>query len=204
MHARSDMVVAMGPQHAALCADAGLSRPAVHRRLCAMAGRQVRELKVGGNWRRERALAFPIPVDPDDERVLSHDQRSGGSAPPCRIPLATSLPKPCVLSPGVCGAGDTTIHQRPLLQRRPQAITRLAPLRWGSIPIFVSASSPIPGVAGCDTGSKRCTISSTGRSARLLTMRGELTPRGASHGPENAEGVQRVRERGQTRWQDFA
>jgi hypothetical protein len=67
MHARSDMVVAMGPQHAALCADAGLSRPAVHQRLCAMAGRQVRELKVGGNWRRERALAFPIPVDPDDD-----------------------------------------------------------------------------------------------------------------------------------------
>ena len=48
MHARSDMVVAMGPQHAALCADAGLSRTAVHQRLCAMAGRQVRELKVGG------------------------------------------------------------------------------------------------------------------------------------------------------------
>ena len=67
MHARSDMVVAMGPQHAALCADAGLSRTAVHQRLCAMAGRQVRELKVGGNWRRERALAFPIPVDPDDD-----------------------------------------------------------------------------------------------------------------------------------------
>jgi hypothetical protein len=67
MHARSDMVVAMGPQHAALCASAGLSRSAVHQRLCAMAGRQVRELKVGGNWRRERALAFPIPVDPDDD-----------------------------------------------------------------------------------------------------------------------------------------
>jgi hypothetical protein len=67
MHARSDMVVAMGPQHAALCANAGLSRTAVHQRLCAMAGRQVRELKVGGNWRRERALAFPIAVDPDDD-----------------------------------------------------------------------------------------------------------------------------------------
>ena len=49
MHARSDMVVAMGPQHASLCANAGLSRAEVHRRLCAMAGRKVRELKVGGN-----------------------------------------------------------------------------------------------------------------------------------------------------------
>ena len=67
MHARSDMVVAMGPQHAALCADAGLSRAEVHHRLCAMAGRTVGELKVGGNWRRERALAFPIPADPDDD-----------------------------------------------------------------------------------------------------------------------------------------
>ncbi len=70
MHARSDMVVAMGPQHAALCANAGLSRAEVHRRLCAMAGRKVRELKVGGNWRRERALAFPIAVDPDDDECV--------------------------------------------------------------------------------------------------------------------------------------
>jgi hypothetical protein len=67
MHTRSDMVVVLGPQHAALCANAGLSRAEVHRRLCTMAGRTVRELKGGGNWRRERALAFPIRVDPDDD-----------------------------------------------------------------------------------------------------------------------------------------
>jgi hypothetical protein len=67
MHARSDMVVAMGPQHAALCAEAGLSRQEVHRRLCELAGRRVRDLRNGGNWRRERALAFPIEVDPDDD-----------------------------------------------------------------------------------------------------------------------------------------
>jgi hypothetical protein len=67
MHARSDMVVAMGPQPASICAQAGLDRAEVHRRLCEMAGRTVRELKRGGNWRRERALAFPIPVDPDDD-----------------------------------------------------------------------------------------------------------------------------------------
>jgi hypothetical protein len=67
MHARSDMVVAMGPQHAALCATMGLSRTEVHGRLCALAGRQVRDLKGGGNWRRERALAFPTAVDPDDD-----------------------------------------------------------------------------------------------------------------------------------------
>jgi len=67
MHARSDMVVAMGPQHAAICAEAGMSRAEVHRTLCELAGRKVRDLKNGGNWRRERALQFPIDVDPDDE-----------------------------------------------------------------------------------------------------------------------------------------
>jgi hypothetical protein len=42
----------------------------VHRCLCTLAGRTVRELKVGGNWRRERALAFPIAVDPDDDACV--------------------------------------------------------------------------------------------------------------------------------------
>ena len=67
MHARSDMVVAMGPQHASICANAGLSHADVHTRLCELAGRRVRDLKNGGNWRRERALGFPIKVDPDDD-----------------------------------------------------------------------------------------------------------------------------------------
>ena len=67
MHARSDMVVAMGPQHAEICVKAGWSRADVHRRLCELAGRKVRDLKGGGNWRRERALALPIDIDPDDD-----------------------------------------------------------------------------------------------------------------------------------------
>src|SRR5205085_1062757 len=58
MHARSDMVVAMGPQHAAICASAGMSRADVHARLVARAGRKVRDLTDGGNWRRERAAAL--------------------------------------------------------------------------------------------------------------------------------------------------
>lgn len=67
MHApRTDMVVALNPQHAKICADGGLGREEVHRRLCALAGRRVKELRRGGNWRRERALAMPIDVDPDD------------------------------------------------------------------------------------------------------------------------------------------
>jgi hypothetical protein len=70
MHARSDMVVVMGPQHASLCAAGGLSRADVHRELCQKAGRKVRDLKRGGNWRRERALALPIKVDPDDDECF--------------------------------------------------------------------------------------------------------------------------------------
>jgi hypothetical protein len=67
MHAQSDMVVAMGPQHATICAKAGMSRADVHAELCRFAGRKVKDLKDGGNWRRERALQFPIRVDPDDD-----------------------------------------------------------------------------------------------------------------------------------------
>jgi hypothetical protein len=65
MHVRSDMVVAMSPEQASVCAKGGLSRADVHRTLCEMAGRRVRDLKHGGNWRRERALK--INVNPDDD-----------------------------------------------------------------------------------------------------------------------------------------
>ncbi|MEK6710857.1 MAG: hypothetical protein AABZ64_09790 [Nitrospinota bacterium] len=67
MHVRSDMVVAMGPQHAEVCAKGGMSRADAHAELCALAGRRVGDLKRGGNWRRSRALELPIPVDPDDD-----------------------------------------------------------------------------------------------------------------------------------------
>jgi len=69
-HARTDMVIAMGPQHAAICDAAGMSRADVHAWLTERAGRKVRDLKGGGNWRRERALAFPIKVDPDDDECF--------------------------------------------------------------------------------------------------------------------------------------
>jgi len=67
MHTRADMLIAMGPEHALTCATAGMTRADVHRRLCEIAGRKVRDLRNGGNWRRERALALPIKVDPDDD-----------------------------------------------------------------------------------------------------------------------------------------
>ena len=69
MHVRSDMVVAMSPEQATICAGAGLSRADVHGKLCAMAGRTVRDLKRGGNWRRERALKINVDPDNDDQLV---------------------------------------------------------------------------------------------------------------------------------------
>jgi hypothetical protein len=65
MHVRSDMVVAMSPEHATICSTAGLSRADVHRKLCEMAGLKVRDMKRGGNWRPERAVK--LGVDPADE-----------------------------------------------------------------------------------------------------------------------------------------
>jgi hypothetical protein len=64
----SDMVVAMSPQHAALCSSAGMTRAAVQRRLCELAVREQRNLKRGGNWRPERARAMGL--DPEDDDCL--------------------------------------------------------------------------------------------------------------------------------------
>lgn len=64
----SDMVVAMSPQHARLCAQAGMSRADVVRRLAELAVRRQSELKRGGNWRPERARAMGI--DPGDDDAL--------------------------------------------------------------------------------------------------------------------------------------
>ncbi len=65
---RSAISVAMSPQHAKLCADAGMSRADVHRRLCELAGRRQGDLKRGGNWRAERARA--MNADPDDDECF--------------------------------------------------------------------------------------------------------------------------------------
>ena len=45
----SDMVVAMSPQHAKMCADAGMSRAEVAQRLHELAERPQSSLKRGGN-----------------------------------------------------------------------------------------------------------------------------------------------------------
>jgi len=63
----SDMVVAMSPQHALLCAEAGMSRRDVQHRLCELATRPQKYLKRGGNWRPERAEAMGL--DPEDDEA---------------------------------------------------------------------------------------------------------------------------------------
>ena len=67
-HVRSDMVVAMGPEHATICSRAGMTRTDVHAWLIEHAGRKVRDLKRGGNWRPERALA--LGIDPEDDECF--------------------------------------------------------------------------------------------------------------------------------------
>jgi len=69
MHVRSDMVVAMSPEHATICARAGFSRDEVQRRLIEMAGMTVRDMKRGGNWRPERAEKLGIDVQ-DEARFV--------------------------------------------------------------------------------------------------------------------------------------
>lgn len=64
----SDMVVAMSPQHAQLCARAGMSRADVVKRLAELAARPQGNLKRGGNWRPERARAMGL--DPDDDNAM--------------------------------------------------------------------------------------------------------------------------------------
>src|SRR5207244_2164041 len=49
----SDVVVAMSPQHALLCAKAGMTRSEVRKRLWELAERTQANLKRGGNWRPE-------------------------------------------------------------------------------------------------------------------------------------------------------
>ncbi len=64
----SDVVVAMGPQHARLCANAGLTRAQVQQRLWELAERKQVDLRRGGNWRAERAQA--LGIDPDDDNAV--------------------------------------------------------------------------------------------------------------------------------------
>jgi hypothetical protein len=63
---RCSLVVALGPNQARICAEAGMGRADVHRRLSEIAGRKVGELKRGGVFRRERAQNIGVDFENDD------------------------------------------------------------------------------------------------------------------------------------------
>ena len=65
----SDMVVAMSPQHAKLCAGSGMTRAKAVERLVDLAVRKQGQLRRGGNWRPERARAMGIDPDNDDALI---------------------------------------------------------------------------------------------------------------------------------------
>lgn len=64
---RTDLVVALSPQQAGICAKAGWSKADVHRRLCETAGRRLGDLKRSGHYREERMAGLPGSVRLDDD-----------------------------------------------------------------------------------------------------------------------------------------
>lgn len=64
----SDTLVAMSPEHAGICAKAGMSRSDVHRQLCELAGSKIGELKRGGPWAGKGALR--CGYDPNDDNFF--------------------------------------------------------------------------------------------------------------------------------------
>jgi len=62
---RSDLVLALSPQQAAICAD--LPKEQVHRRLCELSGRRLGDLKRAGQWREEWMKDLPFAVDLEND-----------------------------------------------------------------------------------------------------------------------------------------
>jgi hypothetical protein len=64
-----DMLVAIGPEHARLCAKAGMSKADVHERLRELACLRLGDVKRGA-WRPEFAERWPVAVDLDDDNCM--------------------------------------------------------------------------------------------------------------------------------------
>ncbi len=67
---KTQVVVALGPDHARMCAAAGLSKEDVHRRIMELARRPLGELKNSGYWREEMAVKWPINADLQDDSFM--------------------------------------------------------------------------------------------------------------------------------------
>ena len=71
IYTRSDLVVALAPDQANLCAKAGLSKADVHRRLRERAVRRLGEIKRGGVWMKDHLHRRPFPNEPGDDDYLA-------------------------------------------------------------------------------------------------------------------------------------
>ncbi len=67
---RSDMAVAISPEHTTTLSGAGLAKADVQDRLCKMAGRTLGELKRGGGYHEDRIKNLPIDVDLNDDNAF--------------------------------------------------------------------------------------------------------------------------------------
>lgn len=67
---KSDMVIAIAPDHTKILSDAGLSKTDVRDRLCEMAGRTMGDLKRGGGFHEDRIKGLPMKLDIDDDQVF--------------------------------------------------------------------------------------------------------------------------------------
>ena len=64
------MVVALGPDHARMCADAGLSKEDVHCRIMGLARKPLGDLKKSGYWREGMTTKWPIDADLQDDSFM--------------------------------------------------------------------------------------------------------------------------------------
>ncbi len=64
---KTQVVVAMGPDHARMCAEAGLDKDDVQRRIIELARRPLGELRKSGYWREEMAAKWPFEANLDDD-----------------------------------------------------------------------------------------------------------------------------------------
>lgn len=64
---KTQAVVAMGPDHARMCAEAGLDKEDVRRRLVGLARRPLGEMRRSGYWREEMAARWPFEADLADD-----------------------------------------------------------------------------------------------------------------------------------------
>ncbi len=67
---RTQVVVALGPDHARMCAAAGLSKEDVHHQIMELACKPLGELKKSGYWREEMIAKWPPDAGRQDDSFM--------------------------------------------------------------------------------------------------------------------------------------